>query len=411
VESHDTAFDPHRRLAWLIAVTATLGMSVSYIDRQTLSAMAPAVTKALSMTNTQYGWLVSAFSIAYLAFTPLAGVLVDRLGARRGFAAAVLVWSIVAAAHALATSFVSLFVLRILLGTAEAPSFPAAAQTVRRTIPDARRSLAVGLLFTGSSLGAVVAAKLAIRLEAAYGFRGAFLGTALIGLVWLPLWWWVTHGDDIGSPSTPKGRGHESSEPWTAVIMSPPVLRSVIAVIGSAPANLFALNWTSKYLVDAWGMPKDEIGNYLIAPPLLFDVGAIGFGAIASAREARAITNSSVPRRTQSDLVVFSTLLMCALALSSLAKSPTGAITLVALAACGGGGLHALVIAEMLTRVPVGRASAAGGMTAAANSLAYVVAGPLIGWTVDSTHRYSLALISLGLVVIPTSLAFLRWRT
>src|SRR5687767_9032185 len=82
--------------AWGIAVIATLGMSVSYIDRQTLAAIAPSVTKALAIDNTQYGWLLGAFSMAYLFGAPLAGALVNRVGARSGFALAVLVWSIVA---------------------------------------------------------------------------------------------------------------------------------------------------------------------------------------------------------------------------------------------------------------------------------------------------------------------------
>ena len=79
------------RAAWGVAALATLGMSVSYVDRQTLAAIAPSVTKALAIDNTRYGWLVAAFSMAYLVGAPLAGVVVDRLGARRGFAMAVLV--------------------------------------------------------------------------------------------------------------------------------------------------------------------------------------------------------------------------------------------------------------------------------------------------------------------------------
>jgi len=74
---------------WAVAVAATLGMSVSYIDRQTLAAIAPAVRAALTIDHTQFGWLLSAFSMAYLVGAPTAGVVVDRLGARRGFAIAV----------------------------------------------------------------------------------------------------------------------------------------------------------------------------------------------------------------------------------------------------------------------------------------------------------------------------------
>src|SRR5262245_59034781 len=143
------------RLAWAIALTATFTMSVSYFDRQTLSALAPTVTKALTIDETHYGLLVSPFSIAYLVGAPLAGRLVDRIGARRGLLGAVLFWSVVAALHSLVprfmvlfalSGFTVLFALRIGLGLAEAPSFPGAAQTVQRALPAAERARGLGIL-------------------------------------------------------------------------------------------------------------------------------------------------------------------------------------------------------------------------------------------------------------------------
>lgn len=398
---------PEGAATWVVAVTATLGMSVSYVDRQTLSAIAPSVTKTLHIDNTQYGWLLSAFSMAYLVGAPLAGIVVDRLGARRGFAVAVLVWSFVAGAHALAASFAMLFVLRALLGAAEAPSFPAAAQAIRRALPGARRPLAFGLLFTGSSLGAIVAAKLAVRLESTYGFRGAFAGTALIGMLWIPIWLRVTRGFGLDRPanaSLEKRVKAAPGESWLTVMTSPPVLRAIVAIVGSAPALMFVLNWTSKYLVESWRIPKENVGNFLIAAPLLFDVGALGFGFLASARSEKAIREAT-PR----GLLLLSMLLASSLAFAPFVSSPEAAIALCATSACGGGGIYALVTADMLARVPVNRTSSAGGMTAAAQSLAHVIASPLVGWTIDRTHGYASALVALGLIVVPTTIAFIAW--
>ena len=111
------------------------------VDRQTLAVLAPTVTQALGISEQNYGWLASAFSIAYLVGAPLAGRMIDAVGARRGLLGAVVVWSIVAALHALAPGFAVLFALRIALGLAEAPSFPGAAQTVHRALPRRARSL------------------------------------------------------------------------------------------------------------------------------------------------------------------------------------------------------------------------------------------------------------------------------
>src|SRR5947208_15388912 len=93
------------RRAWAITAAATAAMTLSYLDRQALSALAPTITAELKLTNTQYGWLGSAFSIAYLLAGPLAARFCDRVGARRALLLGVLAWSAAAAAHSLAVGF------------------------------------------------------------------------------------------------------------------------------------------------------------------------------------------------------------------------------------------------------------------------------------------------------------------
>src|SRR5512135_2594011 len=125
-----------RRTAWLVAMTAMLTMTVSYMDRSTLGLLAPSVTKALHISESGYGWLQSAFSMAYLFGTPFGGRWLDRIGARRGLVRSVLAWSTVAALHSIVPGFAALFALRIALGMPEGPSFPGAAQTVKRLLPE-----------------------------------------------------------------------------------------------------------------------------------------------------------------------------------------------------------------------------------------------------------------------------------
>ena len=285
-EAHqDPAIAPYPRSGgWTVAVAATLGMSVSYIDRQTLAAIAPTVRSALAIDHTEFGWLLSAFSMAYLVGAPTAGVVVDRLGARRGFAVAVVVWSVVAGAHALVTSFAMLFALRVLLGAAEAPSFPAATQAIRKALPPHRRSAAYGLLFTGSSLGAMVAAPLALTIEGSYGFRAAFLGTAVVGLAWIPLWLWTSKGDRIPDAAAAATAPEAIPARWIDVLRSAAVLRALVAVAGSAPLLMFVLNFTPQYLVEQWHLPRLGTRWLLAVAPLMFDIGAVGFGWWASRR-------------------------------------------------------------------------------------------------------------------------------
>jgi ACS family hexuronate transporter-like MFS transporter len=385
-----------------VTVAATLGMSVSYIDRQTLAAIAPAVRAGLAIDHAQFGWLVSGFSMAYLVGTPIAGALLDRVGARRGFAAAVLVWSAVAGAHALAVSFTTLFALRVLLGAAESPSFPAAAQAIRRALPSGRRPAAYGLLFTGSSIGAMVAPPLAIALEAAFGFRFAFLLTALVGLLWVPLWLGATRGDfGAGVTAEPSSVAASAGErtSWIVMARSAAVLRALVAIFGCAPALMLVSNFSSQYLVETWHLKRDAIGGLLVLPPLVFDIGAVGFGWLASRR----------PARTHHGLLALAALLVATLALAPFATSAAVAMALFAACECGGAGIYVLVTADMLARVPVDRASSAGGMTAAAQSLALIIAAPLVGFLIDKTGGYGAALVALGIMAVPTTAIFAAW--
>lgn len=394
-------------LGWRVAVAATLGMSVSYVDRQTLAAIAPAVRAALHIDHLAYGFITGAFSIAYLVGAPLAGLLLDRVGARRGMVVAVVVWSAVSGAHALAVSFASLFALRVLLGAAESPSFPAAAQAIRAALPGASRTAAYGLLFTGSSLGAMVAAPLAVWLNARYGFRFAFVGSAAVGAAWIPLWLWATRG-------MRPAREAESGGPRPSLLdaaRDPAVLRAVVAVVGSAPLLMFVFNWTSQLLVEARGIHQDALGPYLVVPPVLFDVGAIAFGTIASRRRAgleRAAPRGA-PAPTDRLLLAVATALATTLALAALARGPLATAVLLGISAAGGGGVYVLVTADMLSRVAPGRVSTAGGLTAAAQSLAHIVVNPIMGRALDRSHAWGSVLVVLGLVVVPTSVAFALW--
>lgn len=391
---------------WAIAVVATLAMSVSYLDRQTLAAIAPTVREELSLSHEAFGWLTSAFAAAYLAFSPLAGIAADRLGARRVLIVSVLVWSVVAAAHGLAVSFVSLFVLRVLLGVAESPTFPSATQTIRRALPPHRRSLGMGMLFTGSSFGAMLAAPLAVGLTARHGFRVAFVGTAVVGLTWLPAWWFFTR--DLAGPEREKSGAVESRKDqanlsFAAIAGHGAVLRQFVLVATSAPAILVVLQWFPQYLVETSGVAKDAIGRYLWLPPLLFDAAAVAFGAAASALDAKS---GGKPHR---GLVILAALACACLALVPLGTGPWTRVIFASIAMGGGAGMYVLGTADMLRRLPVAAVATATGLSAAVQSLAQIVASPIVGAALDKDHAWGMVLISLGALAIPGGLVWALW--
>jgi ACS family hexuronate transporter-like MFS transporter len=397
-----------RRYAWLVAIVATLTMTVSYIDRNTLAVLAPTVTKALGISNEAYGWIGSAFSMAYLIGTPLAGWWIDRAGARRGLVVSVLVWSVVAALHALVPGFTTLFVLRFALGLAEAPSFPGASQTVQRILPPRDRERGFGVLFTGSSIGSTVVPILAVFLFTqatprfgADAWRIAMLGTTAAGLIWIPAWLAVTRSPAVRAqlaalpvdPSVPR-------IPFGRLVRSRVMLRALAGVVASAPVFNFPTVWGAKYLTATYGLKQEQLGHYLWLPALLFDVGAILFGDLAS-RQRRP---EGVPPRS---LYAVGVALAAALAFLPLAGGPWDGILILGAASIGAGAMYALTTSDLLARVPVGSVSLASGTVAGAQSLALIICNPLIGRAVDHLHSYDAVALGLGLWVLPGGLFWL----
>ena len=389
---------------WLVAVVATLAMSVSYLDRQTLAAIAPTVREELTISHTRFGWLGSAFAVAYLIFAPVSGRVVDRIGPKRALAIAVLAWSVVSAAHALASSFVSLFVLRALLGVLESPSFPAAARTIRTTLPANRRSLGMGLLFTGSSFGAMIAAPLAVRIAHDFGFRYAFVVTAAVGLAWLPAWLYLAPNEDP-SADRPKATDEPTSSPL-ALVLHPALVRQTFIVLGSAPAMLIVLSWFPQFLVEACHVKKEAVGHYLWLPPLVFDVAAVTFGLLASLRDTKLDREGGEKSASHTGLVLIAALFTATLMLAHVVEGPWARVALGSLSMAGGAGMYVIGTADMLRRVEPRDAALASGISAAVQSIVHVIANPLVGTVVDRTHAWGYVL-ALGLLALPCAIAWI----
>ena len=392
----------------LVVLVATLAMTVSYIDRQAMAALGPTVKRALFLDHTEWGALTSAFSLAYLIGAPLSGVLADRIGARRGLATAVMVWSAVAALHSLAAGFATLFALRVALGFAEAPSFPSAARCVTALVPARSRSVALGFLFTGSSIGAAIAGPSAIWLEARWGFRAAFLFIAAMGLLYVPAFIAVTRHPSVlerieqREPHRPRGE-------LLRLLREPAVQRACVLVLASAPMIMLVINWLPQMLDSDLHVPQRSQARYVWIPPLCFDLGAVAFGALGSLRDGRRIARGEDGHARKADLVAVAALLQALGAFASRTHDAAVAVGFCSAAMAGGGALYALLTADMLSRVGLARAGAAGGLTAAAQSLAHIVAAPIVGAVLDRTHSYRVVLVVLATLGLPGAAIWMAW--
>jgi ACS family glucarate transporter-like MFS transporter len=172
----------------LIAWTFSLSMLL-YIDRVAISTARGPLSDAFNLSDTEFGWVLSAFALGYALFQTPAGLIADRYGARRVLALIVALWSVFTALTGLAWSFASLLLFRFLFGAAEAGAYPTCARAFYAWLPAAERGLAQGINFSGSRLGAAFALPAVAWLIVAAGWRGAFIILGALGVGWAIAWY------------------------------------------------------------------------------------------------------------------------------------------------------------------------------------------------------------------------------
>src|SRR5262245_39441619 len=179
---------PVRHLRWYIGGLLFLSTVINYIDRQTLSVLAPYLKVEYTWSNTDFAWVLIAFRLAYAFGQTIAGRIVDHLGTRRGLSAAVIWYSIAAMVTSLAGGLRSFAACRFALGLGEAANWPGATKAVSEWFPRRESGWAVALFDSGSSIGGALAPFIVLGIYHMFGsWRPAFLITGTLGFFWLAL--------------------------------------------------------------------------------------------------------------------------------------------------------------------------------------------------------------------------------
>jgi ACS family hexuronate transporter-like MFS transporter len=180
-----------RHLRWYVGVLLFLSTVVNYLDRQTLSVLAPILKGQYRWTNTDYALVIIAFRIAYSVGQLGAGPFLDRVGTRAGLSLTVLLYSLTAGLTSFAGSLRSFAACRFALGLGESANWPAATKAVSEWFPRRESGWAVALFDSGSSIGAAIAPPLVLGIYRAFGtWRPVFAIIGSLGFLWLLLFRW-----------------------------------------------------------------------------------------------------------------------------------------------------------------------------------------------------------------------------
>jgi ACS family hexuronate transporter-like MFS transporter len=175
-------------LRWWIGGILFASTVINYIDRQTLSILAPYLKQDFHWTNVDYANIAIAFRVAYSIGQTISGRFVDQVGTRRGLTISVAWYSVVSLLTSLANGFRSFALFRFLLGAGESANWPGASKAVSEWFPKRERGLATAFYDSGSSIGGAVAPFLILPIYFQWGWRVAFMIPGLLGFLWLIVW-------------------------------------------------------------------------------------------------------------------------------------------------------------------------------------------------------------------------------
>ncbi len=270
---------------WAPCVSMMLLSLLSYADRSVLAILSPTILGDLHMSATQYGYAVSAFSVCYMAANPVWGFWIDRKGVWVTVLAAVALWSVASGAHALMLGLVSMCVARGVLGFGEGATFPAGLATVAETMPPERRSFALGLAYSGGSLGAALAPLLITPVAIRYGWRATFVLTAVMGVVWVLLWIALRTSGVLRASSASRDQVRVTDETpgrWNRDLFA----TAAVYGLGAAPLA-FGLYAAPLYLSRVLHVSQASLGHLLWIPPAGWEAGYLFWGWIADRRQRR----------------------------------------------------------------------------------------------------------------------------
>jgi ACS family hexuronate transporter-like MFS transporter len=251
---------------------------INFLDRQTLSIIAPLLRDQFAISSIGYSRIVFAFLLGYTVAQTFAGKLIDRLGARNGMLICVAAWSVAAMMHGLAMGFASFCAARVLLGIAEAGNWPGAVKSVSETVSPEHRGLAVGLFNSGSFIAAIFAPPAVVALVRLWGWRLMFVLVGLTGIIWV--WFWSRFYEKKIS-TTLRVENQPKATAILVYLRNPAVWGLIVGRFLADPVWWFYAFWLPEYFVRSRGFDLTSIGHVLWIPFLFAALGS-GFGGYAS---------------------------------------------------------------------------------------------------------------------------------
>lgn len=387
-------------------VLAFLGVLsvITFIDRMAIAVTGPTIQKDLAITPEQWGWVLSAYVIAYAVFEVPSGAMGDRFGYRKELTRITIWWSFFTAITAICRNFWQLAAARFMFGLGAAGAYPNMAGVLYRWLPARERARGQGVIWSASRLGGALAPLLLVPMNVYLGWQAVFVILGVIGFIWAIVWWRWYHDrpadqpgitpEEVAEIGTDEGAGH-SGTPWRKLFSLPQLWLISLAYCFYAFGSWFFFGWFPTWLVKGAGLSVAEMGLYGSIPFLLGIVSNLIGGVLCDRLGARIGFKTAYR-------VITSVCLTITAALLFAMSVATGKFAVIVLAGAAFAVMDLMLPAAWAMCMSIGgrHGGVATGFMNTAGNLGGFVCTVVIGYVIAATGSYTVPVQGVALMVL-----------
>ena len=388
------------KMRWVMIGFAMLATILNYLHRLSFNYLAANDYLRDLIPDDAFGYIATAFFIAYLLSNAVSGFVIDKLGTRLGYSICMAFWTTAGILHALARSPFQFGIFRFLLGIGEAGNWPAAIKLTSEWFPPEERSTASGIFNSGAAAGAVIAPILISWLGTTFGWQITFVVIGVLGYLWLAIFWFTYY--------TPERSIKESKArivPPLKLLKNKFVLSLTLSKIFIDPVWYFITFWIGRYLADTYDWDLAKIGWFAMFPFIVADFGNILGGLFTQFIIKRGIP---IPKARKIGAGICGSIMAFSLILGPfMIHGPISALVVLALAGFGYASLSANMLAFPADVVPLSATASVWGLASVGSGLGGAIFQSLSGVAVKNLSAkysysvaYNIVFIGYGLMAL-----------
>ena len=390
------------RAEWVALWLLVVSICINYIDRGNLSVAGVALQDELHLTNTELGWLLSAFFWSYAGFQMISGWLIDRYNVVWVYAAGYFLWSAATALTGAASGFAMLFGLRLVLGMSESVAYPSYSKIIAAGFPERQRGMANGLIDAGSKLGPALGILVGGMILVSLGWRWLFLSIGIVSMLWLIPWAATAGGIRTGETSNlHDGR---PAPGFREIFGKREAWGTFLGLFCGNYGWYFMLTWLPQYFIKERHYSTEMMAQLGSLPFWSVATGALVGGWLSD----RWIDRGASPTRVRKTFTVAGLSLFAVLFLpGALIADPTLNLWLLVTAAFCFGFFSSNLWAVTQTLAGTAAAGRWTGIQNMAGNFAGIVVPIVTGALLDRTGKFYAAFVCVSALVLLGALSYL----